>query len=105
MASAPRPSRQRDGNRVAKRVRYEHETYEDDYTYESDCEPEFTVILKAPGEKKINVIKEVRAITGLSPKEAKDFVEAGGKSVKERVSEEEAARIRSSSRIRAPRSR
>jgi large subunit ribosomal protein L7/L12 len=39
---------------------------------------EFTVILKAGGEKKINVIKEVRAITGLGLKEAKDLVEAGG---------------------------
>src|SRR5262245_194987 len=44
---------------------------------------EFTVILKAGGEKKINVIKEVRAITGLGLKEAKDLVEAGGKTVKE----------------------
>jgi large subunit ribosomal protein L7/L12 len=40
---------------------------------------EFTVILKAGGEKKINVIKEVRAITGLGLKEAKDLVEAGGR--------------------------
>ena len=39
---------------------------------------EFTVILKSGGEKKINVIKEVRAITGLGLKEAKDLVEAGG---------------------------
>src|SRR5207344_2546584 len=52
---------------------------------------EFTVILKAGGEKKINVIKEVRAITGLGLKEAKDLVEAGGKAVKEGVSKDEAA--------------
>src|SRR5262245_59591058 len=44
---------------------------------------EFTVILKSGGDKKINVIKEVRAITGLGLKEAKDLVEAGGKTVKE----------------------
>ena len=46
---------------------------------------EFTVILKSAGDKKINVIKEVRAITGLGLKEAKDLVEAGGKPVKEGV--------------------
>jgi large subunit ribosomal protein L7/L12 len=55
---------------------------------------EFTVILKAGGEKKINVIKEVRAITGLGLKEAKDLVEAGGKTVKEGVSKDEAAKIK-----------
>ena len=44
---------------------------------------EFDVILKSPGASKINVIKEVRAITGLGLKEAKDLVEAGGKAVKE----------------------
>jgi large subunit ribosomal protein L7/L12 len=43
---------------------------------------EFAVVLKSGGEKKINVIKEVRAITGLGLKEAKDLVEAGGKTVK-----------------------
>src|SRR3990172_11438282 len=43
---------------------------------------EFSVILKSGGEKKINVIKEVRAITGLGLKEAKDLVEAGGKTRK-----------------------
>ncbi len=53
---------------------------------------EFTVILKAGGEKKINVIKEVRAITGLGLKEAKDLVEAGGKAVKEGVTKDEAAK-------------
>ena len=55
---------------------------------------EFSVILKAGGEKKINVIKEVRAITGLGLKEAKDLVEAGGKAVKEGVNKEEAAKIK-----------
>ncbi len=55
---------------------------------------EFTVILKAGGEKKINVIKEVRTITGLGLKEAKDLVEAGGKAVKEGVSKDEAAKLR-----------
>jgi len=55
---------------------------------------EFDVILKAAGAQKINVIKEVRAITGLGLKEAKDLVEAGGKAVKEGVSKEEAATIR-----------
>ena len=55
---------------------------------------EFTVILKAAGDKKINVIKEVRAITGLGLKEAKDLVEAGGKAVKEDVSKDEAEEIK-----------
>jgi len=55
---------------------------------------EFDVILKAAGEKKINVIKEVRAITGLGLKEAKDLVEAGGKAVKEGVSKAEAESIK-----------
>jgi large subunit ribosomal protein L7/L12 len=55
---------------------------------------EFTVILKAGGDKKINVIKEVRAITGLGLKEAKDLVEAGGKAVKEGIPKDEAAKIR-----------
>ena len=55
---------------------------------------EFDVILKAAGEKKINVIKEVRAITGLGLKEAKDLVEAGGKAVKEGVSKSEAEDIK-----------
>jgi large subunit ribosomal protein L7/L12 len=55
---------------------------------------EFTVILKSGGEKKINVIKEVRAITGLGLKEAKDLVEAGGKTVKESVTKEEAAKLK-----------
>jgi large subunit ribosomal protein L7/L12 len=55
---------------------------------------EFDVILVEAGEKKINVIKEVRAITGLGLKEAKDLVEAGGKAVKEQVSKDEAAKIK-----------
>jgi large subunit ribosomal protein L7/L12 len=54
---------------------------------------EFDVILKAAGAQKINVIKEVRAITGLGLKEAKDLVEAGGKAVKEGVSKAEAEDI------------
>ena len=55
---------------------------------------EFAVVLKSSGEKKINVIKEVRAITGLGLKEAKDLVEAGGKTVKEGVNKEEAAKLK-----------
>ena len=55
---------------------------------------EFAVILISGGDKKINVIKEVRAITGLGLKEAKDLVEAGGKSVKEGVSKDDAAKMR-----------
>ncbi len=55
---------------------------------------EFDVILKAAGAKKINVIKEVRGITGLGLKEAKDLVEAGGKAVKEGVSKDEAEEIK-----------
>ena len=55
---------------------------------------EFTVILKAGGEKKINVIKEIRTITGLGLKEAKDLVEAGGKTVKEGVTKDEAAKLK-----------
>jgi large subunit ribosomal protein L7/L12 len=55
---------------------------------------EFNVILAAAGEKKINVIKEVRAITGLGLKEAKDLVEGAPKAVKEAVSKDEAAKIK-----------
>jgi len=56
---------------------------------------EFTVVLKSYDEtKKIPVIKEVRTITGLGLKEAKDLVEAGGKTLKENVSKEEAAKIK-----------
>ncbi|MBW4092913.1 MAG: 50S ribosomal protein L7/L12 [Proteobacteria bacterium] len=55
---------------------------------------EFTVILAKAGDKKINVIKEVRTITGLGLKEAKDLVEAAPKPVKEGVNKDEAAKIR-----------
>jgi len=55
---------------------------------------EFTVILAKAGEKKINVIKEVRTITGLGLKEAKDLVEGAPKTVKEGVNKDEAAKIR-----------
>ena len=55
---------------------------------------EFDVILAAIGDKKINVIKEVRAITSLGLKEAKDLVEAAPKPVKEGVNKEEAAKIK-----------
>jgi large subunit ribosomal protein L7/L12 len=55
---------------------------------------EFTVILAKAGDKKINVIKEVRAITGLGLKEAKDLVEAAPKPVKEGVNKDEAAKIK-----------
>ena len=55
---------------------------------------EFDVILKSAGDKKINVIKEVRAITGLGLKEAKELVEAGGKAVKEGAAKAEAEEIK-----------
>ena len=55
---------------------------------------EFTVILAAVGEKKIEVIKEVRALTGLGLKEAKDLVEGAPKPVKEGVNKDEAAKIK-----------
>ena len=55
---------------------------------------EFTVILAAAGDKKINVIKEVRTITGLGLKEAKDLVEAAPKPVKEGVNKDEVAKIK-----------
>lgn len=55
---------------------------------------EFTVILAAAGEKKIEVIKEVRAITGLGLKEAKDLVEGAPKTVKEGVSKDDAAKLK-----------
>ena len=51
----------------------------------AEAQTEFTVVLAAAGDKKIEVIKEVRAITGLGLKEAKDLVDAGGKTVKEGV--------------------
>jgi len=55
---------------------------------------EFTVVLKAAGDKKINVIKEVRGLTGLGLKEAKELVEGAPKNVKEGVSKEEAAKMK-----------
>ena len=55
---------------------------------------EFTIILAKAGDKKINVIKEVRTITGLGLKEAKDLVEAAPKSVKEGASKDEVAKIK-----------
>jgi large subunit ribosomal protein L7/L12 len=55
---------------------------------------EFTVTLTAAGPNKINVIKEIRAITGLGLKEAKDLVEGAPKTVKEGVNKEEAAKIK-----------
>jgi len=56
---------------------------------------EFTVVLVAAGDKKIEVIKEVRALTGLGLKEAKDLVEGAPKPVKEGVNKEEADKIKS----------
>ena len=55
---------------------------------------EFTVILKAAGEKKVEVIKAVRAITGLGLKEAKDLVEGAPQTVKEAVSKEDAEKFK-----------
>ena len=55
---------------------------------------EFTVVLTAVGDKKIEVIKEVRALTGLGLKEAKDLVEGAPKPVKEGVNKDEAAKIK-----------
>ena len=55
---------------------------------------EFTVILANAGDKKINVIKEIRTITGLGLKEAKDLVEGAPKTVKEAVNKDEAAKIK-----------
>ena len=60
----------------------------------SEEKTEFDVILASIGEKKINVIKEVRAITGLGLKEAKDFVESAPGSVKEGVNKDEADQIK-----------
>jgi large subunit ribosomal protein L7/L12 len=61
---------------------------------EAEEQTEFDVILKSAGSSKINVIKEVRGITGLGLKEAKELVEAGGKPVKEGVDKEEAEDIK-----------
>ena len=55
---------------------------------------EFTVILAKAGDKKINVIKEIRTITGLGLKEAKDLVEGAPKTVKEGVNKDEAAKLK-----------
>ena len=55
---------------------------------------EFTVVLAAAGDKKIEVIKEVRAVTGLGLKEAKDLVEGAPKNVKESISKDEAEKIK-----------
>jgi large subunit ribosomal protein L7/L12 len=55
---------------------------------------EFTVVLAKTGDKKINVIKEIRTITGLGLKEAKDLVEGAPKTVKEGISKDEAEKIR-----------
>jgi large subunit ribosomal protein L7/L12 len=55
---------------------------------------EFTVMLMAAGDKKIEVIKEVRALTGLGLKEAKDLVEAAPKAVKEGVNKDEAEKVK-----------
>jgi large subunit ribosomal protein L7/L12 len=59
-----------------------------------EAKTEFDVILMAAGDKKINVIKEVRAITSLGLKEAKDLVEGAPKAVKEGVGKDEAAKIK-----------
>ena len=61
---------------------------------EVEEQTEFDVILTGFGDAKVNVIKEVRAITGLGLKEAKELVEAGGKTVKEKVSKAEAEAIK-----------
>jgi large subunit ribosomal protein L7/L12 len=60
----------------------------------ADEQTEFTVILANGGDKKINVIKEIRTITGLGLKEAKDLVEGAPKTVKEKATKEEAAAIK-----------
>ncbi len=61
---------------------------------QAEAQTEFTVILANAGANKINVIKEIRAITGLGLKESKDLVEGAPKTVKEGVSKEEAAKIK-----------
>ena len=60
----------------------------------SEEKTEFTVVLSASGEKKINVIKEVRTITGLGLKEAKDLVEGAPQNVKEGVNKEDAEKFK-----------
>jgi len=61
---------------------------------EAEVQTEFTVILKATGEKKVEVIKAVRAITGLGLKEAKDLVEGAPQTVKDAVSKEDAEKFK-----------
>jgi large subunit ribosomal protein L7/L12 len=60
----------------------------------AEAKTEFTVVLAVAGDKKINVIKEVRAITGLGLKEAKDLVEGAPKTLKEGVNKQEAEEIK-----------
>src|SRR5439155_14690950 len=60
----------------------------------AEAQTEFTIVLKEAGANKIGVIKEVRAITGLGLKEAKDLVEGAPKNVKEGVNKEDAAKIK-----------
>jgi large subunit ribosomal protein L7/L12 len=60
----------------------------------AEAKTEFTVVLAVSGDKKINVIKEVRAITGLGLKEAKDLVEGAPKTLKEGVNKQEAEEIK-----------
>ena len=59
-----------------------------------EAQTEFTVVLKSFGEKKINVIKEIRGLLGLGLKEAKDLVESAPKDIKEGVSKEEADKMK-----------
>lgn len=59
-----------------------------------EVKTEFTVVLKSPGDKKINVIKIVREVTNLGLKEAKDLVDSAPKPVKEKISKEEAEAIK-----------
>jgi len=61
---------------------------------EEEEQTEFDVILKAAGEKKINVIKEVRALTGLGLKEAKDLVDGAPSPVKQAITKDDAAKIK-----------
>ncbi len=60
----------------------------------AEVQTEFTVVLKSAGDKKINVIKEIRGITGLGLKEAKDLVEGAPQTVKEGVNKDEAEKIK-----------
>jgi len=60
----------------------------------AEAQTEFTVVLAKAGDKKINVIKEIRTITGLGLKEAKDLVEGAPKTVKEGVNKDEAEKIK-----------